>query len=71
MEYHGIYKCRLCGKEYEDCATGNKDIVLKIMIELSIFGKTNELQSPTLISTHNCQDGSMGTSDFQGFKTMR
>lgn len=65
---NGYYKCRLCGKEYYSCVTKNADLIRRIMTDLCIYGSSKELQSPTLIGTHCCDDGSIGVSDFIGFK---
>lgn len=69
--YKGYYKCRLCGKEYSDCATGNKNIVDKCMLHIggvNILEDTVPLGSPDIISTHFCEDGSRGVADFLGFR---
>lgn len=66
MPYLGMYKCRLCGKEYEACVTGSSDIVVKHFIGLETPVK--QLQQVTLTGMHSCEDGSYGLADFQGFK---
>lgn len=64
--YNGIYKCRLCGETYIECATGSSNIVVKHFIGINTDMK--QLQQVTLTSMHSCKDGSFGVSDFQGFK---
>lgn len=69
-EYKAIYKCRLCGEEFEDCTTG-EDIVQAVNVALSVVGHTNHVKFARNIyknTTHYCEDGSLGFADFQGFK---
>jgi len=67
MEFHSIYKCRLCGKEYASGCTRNKTIALNSMIGAS-QNIPLVVQQPTLTDTHYCDDGSYGIADFQGFR---
>lgn len=69
-EYKAIYKCRLCGGEFEDCTTG-EDIAQAINVALPVVGHTNHVKCARNIyknTIHNCKDGSFGFADFQGFR---
>lgn len=68
MEYHAIYKCRLCGEEYSNIRTGNTDLAMQSVIMLTITGNPIEAQSPTMTKIHVCDDKSYGLSDFCGYK---
>ena len=71
-EYRAIYKCRLCGEEFEKEKVDYKRAVAAVLY-LGMFG--NELfDDPTTdisvcrMIDHNCKDGSMGFADFLGFR---
>lgn len=72
MIYKAMFKCRLCGKIYEDgTATGNKDVAYKAMVHLTCTGKPSEPQAPLLLEPHFCkgyEHGEMGVADFIGWK---
>lgn len=72
MTYNGKYKCRLCGKTYKHCMTGDKDIVLQSMFYVtdSILKDVEKLpiQHPEKHSIHFCDNGSFGVADFIGFE---
>lgn len=68
--YQAIYKCRLCREEFKDCKTG-EEIAQAVNVALSVVGHTNHVKCARNIykyTTHDCQDGSYGFADFQGFK---
>ncbi len=70
--YQAIYKCRLCGKEFSDGETGERNAETAT-IALSVF---DSIDLTTGFPWHNihmrtichCKDGSFGLADFQGFK---
>lgn len=69
--YQGIYKCRLCGEEYIDCATENEKNAMDCVYGINgkeYFYPDNCLIGLHRMKTHRCKDGSFGLSDFQGFK---
>lgn len=65
IEYQAIYKCRLCGEEYGSARTSAKiarsETAMIVVDGLGIYGTR-------LHSMHNCNDGSYGMADFQGFR---
>ena len=68
VEYRAVYKCRLCGKVFENGITGS-GCVAGIAIRLTT--EDNFIQSGIYGHrhiTHNCEDGSFGFADYQGFK---
>ena len=66
--YKAKYKCRLCGKIYESGATtGNRDIVIKSMIEF-VAGNNTMPQAPTLYDIHYCKHSKIGVADFIGWQ---
>lgn len=69
-EYRAIYKCRLCGEEFESAVTTNADIAIKHMLIMTVEYKAPEyIGTPiTETSMHSCKDGSMGLADFLGFR---
>ena len=70
MEYRAIYKCRLCGKEFEDCATCNKGLVFDCMIAFVLNEKAKIPFQPHEFQLHYCEDKSMGVADFKGWKAI-
>ena len=65
-----IYKCRLCGEEFEDCETG-EELVQVINMALVVTGNTQHVKCARNLyrhTMHYCKDGSFGFADFQGFK---
>ena len=66
-EYIAIHKCRLCAKIIEGCHTG-KCIASKEIFNVACTGRSELVQGPWLVESHVCDDGSMGITDFQGFK---
>lgn len=69
-EYQAIYKCRLCGKEFESAMTTSADVARKQILHATIGYKIEEWIGPPLEKNtmHSCKDGSMGVSDFLGIK---
>lgn len=70
MEYRGIYKCRLCGEEFEDCCTRSKGLALNCMIAFVLNEKAKSPIQPSQFQMHSCKDKSMGVADFQGWKAI-
>ena len=69
-EYKAIYKCRLCGEEFEDFTTG-EELAQAINMALAVCGNTNHVKCARNLyknTMHYCKDGSFGFADFQGFK---
>lgn len=68
--FEAIYKCRLCGETFRECATG-EDIAQAVTIALCVSGHTNNIRTQRNLyknTTHFCKDGSFGFADFQGFR---
>lgn len=63
-----VYKCRLCGKTYNESGTANRNLALSVTTAASLGNVHTDAMAPTLTSVHNCQDGSFGISDFQGMQ---
>ena len=71
-EYRAIYKCRLCGEEFEKEKVDYKRAVAAVLC-LGMFGNESFDDPTTDISVyraidHNCEDGSMGLAEFLGFR---
>lgn len=69
-EYRAIYKCRLCGEEFEDARMG-KDIAYMGAAVLTVKEHFKPEGCAIGIHRHNvhhCDDGSYGFSDFVGFR---
>lgn len=69
-EYRAIYKCRLCGEEFESAVTTRENIAMKHMVIVTTgYKSTENIGTPvTETSMHSCKDGSMGLADFLGFR---
>lgn len=67
--YNAIYKCRLCGKEFENGKTG-EDLAAAATILMASVGNTKNLATGAIEKQccHFCDDGSYGISDFIGFR---
>lgn len=67
-----VYKCQLCGENFNDCKTGY-DIASILTIGITSNEYYTMKGQPTFHRTtiHNCEDGSIGFADFQGFKKER
>lgn len=57
--YQAICKCRLCGEKFSNGEMKNE--------MLGVFSGRLDVKDYA-IKIHNCQDGSFGLADFQGFK---
>lgn len=67
VEYIAIHKCRLCGETIEGAHSG-KGMATKVIIDIMNTGKSEIPVAPWLIEYHECKDGNLGITDFQGFK---
>lgn len=65
-ECQAIYKCRLCGEEYCGERVSEETIAISYNTPITVDG--NKIFGMCLHGTHNCDDGSLGLSDFQGFR---
>ena len=64
-EYRAIYKCRMCGEEYETHNTFNDEVDTQTyMANMCIQRKKHNLP----FEHHVCKDGSFGLSDFIGIR---
>ena len=71
MKYKAIYKCRLCGEQYEDAETGDNIAIMAVSavtVKGSWFPSGGSAIGIHLRNIHCCKDGSCGLSDFQGMK---
>lgn len=70
-EYRAIYKCRLCGEEFEHC-DWSKEYLITHPKNFFEHSKNSILRCEYQYSHwwHKCKDGSFGISDFIGFKKM-
>ena len=69
-EYRAIYKCRLCGEEFED-ARMERDIAYMGVAVLTVkehFKLEGGAIGVHKYNTHVCDDDSYGFADFVGFK---
>ena len=71
-EYRAIYKCRLCGEEFEKEKVDHKRAVAAVlclgMLENESFDDPTTDISIYRVIDHKCEDGSMGLADFLGFR---
>lgn len=69
-EYQAIYKCRLCGTEFETAVITSENVAIKQILHATIGYEIEEWIGTPLKKTsmHSCKDGSMGVSDFLEFK---
>ena len=72
-EEHGVgYKCRRCG--FTTCyGSYNKQLLVEYFTAL-FAGHTpnpNGWVPPTMLRTHNCDDGGLGVADFTGTTPVR
>ncbi len=66
--YYFMFRCRYCGKEYKEGATGDEKLAFNCLLAATIRGvKPPTPQAPQLISAHFTDDH-MGVSDFIGVK---
>ena len=61
-----IYKCRLCEKIEEAHHTGKT--LATHYLQNAILGQVLNPTHPHMIEPHQCDNGSIGIADFQGFK---
>lgn len=66
MSYYAIYKCRLCGKEYDRASAPNVDTVVRHFKVLIGHG-AKEFMQVEKTDMHKCVNGDFGLADFQGF----
>ncbi len=66
-DYVSIYKCRLCGRIIKGVHTG-QSMAVKTTVDATNNEQKEGPMSPRLIEYHTCMDGSIGLTDFQGFK---
>lgn len=72
-EYRAIYKCRLCGEEFEDGKIG-EDIARMGVSVLTVKEHFKPKGCAIGIHRHNvhhCSDGSYGFSNLVGFRKVR
>ena len=69
-EYRAIYKCRLCGGEFESCVTTSIDVVIKNMLNVTVGHEIKQWIGTPVSETsmHSCKNGSFGMADFVGFR---
>lgn len=69
-EYQAIYKCRLCGEEFEEGTTGDI-IAMACTVALTVKDSTEHVRYERNLHRHmphHCKDGSYGFADFCGFR---
>ena len=69
-EYRAIYKCRLCGEEFEEGETGDI-IAMTCTVALTVNNSTKHVRCERNLHRympHHCKDGSYGFADFCGFR---
>lgn len=69
-EYQAIYKCRLCGEEFEEGTTGDI-IAMACTVALTVKDSTEHVRCERNLHRHmphHCKDGSYGFADFCGFR---
>lgn len=71
-EYVATYKCRLCGESFTDSLISEEEAEKCLMMfekgkmhYPSCSGRNDVYKNK---GHYNCEDGSIGFSDFQGFK---
>ena len=70
-EYRAIYKCRLCGEEFEKGATPNIDVAISRMVNITHGYMSDKYYTGIQVKDtfmHSCKDGSLGLADFLGFR---
>lgn len=70
-EYRAIYKCRLCGEEFERGAIPSVDAVIENMVNITYGYMADKYCAGMKVKEtfmHSCKDGSCGLADFLGFK---
>ncbi len=64
-EYRAIYKCRMCGEEYESCHMFNDEVESQAYMKMMCIQR-DRYNLP--FEHHVCKDGSFGFSDFIGMR---
>lgn len=74
-EYRAIYKCRLCGEEFEGMSFYENDnspfYAMTVFTSGSNSFAMGYKEPPNILymrEQHNCKDGSYGMADFLGFR---
>ena len=70
-KYRAIYKCRMCGEEFERGAMPSADAAIENMVNITYGYMTDKYSKGMQVKEtfmHSCKDGSLGLSDFLGFK---
>ena len=70
-EYRAIYKCRLCGQEYETAIATDMATVKEYIIQALTgydTGRLNCKKTPSETEVHDCKNGSIGIASFLGFR---
>lgn len=72
-KYVSVYRCRLCGVQYIEGGTDLAILAVRGASEATLSGSGVEVEhrrenAPTLFFVHYCKDGSIGVSEFLGFK---
>lgn len=65
--YYFMFRCRYCGKEYKEGATGDENLAFHCLFSATTGTKPPTPQAPHLLSAHFTDDH-MGVSDFIGVK---
>lgn len=66
-EFVAIYKCRLCGEILEGAHADTFSTAVQATAS-AVYNEPRAVQAPRLIEFHICADGSVGITDFQGFR---
>lgn len=62
------YRCRLCGKVYQNGITAAKEMV-ELTMGLTPAGTMGTLPDfPPMTEPHRCGGGGLGVADFQGWE---
>lgn len=70
-EYRAVYKCRLCGKVFENGITGvGHAVAIGVRLTREDNFDVGNVHGSRHI-THNCEDGSFGFADYQGFRKVK
>ncbi len=70
-KYKAVYKCRLCGRVYQNGTTTGEKMAWACMMEINVGITGTVALAPTMTETHCCGGqyaGSFGLADFQGWE---
>mgnify|MGYP001623129367 FL=1 len=69
-EYRAIYKCRLCGEEFENVTPTSRYIYYQNMVNsISTYQCGTNASMPSIEKyMHDCKDGSHGYIELIGFR---